>query len=351
MSAQPSPRPGTQSAIEKPSRNDGAPRRSKSWPALLHWVPGLLFLAAVVLVVVTHLGEGERFLARMRQLDPRWIAAAVVLQAGTYASVGAVWGTAMAAAGSRIPFFVLARLSLLKVAVDQFVPTAGLSGTIAVARRLEQRGVALSVVTSAIVVNTIGRYVAYAGAVTVSVAILWGRHHLNRSVLIAATALIVVAVVMPALVVAWLYYFSAHRPRWLDRMPETAKVLGEVPDVLARLVRSPRLLASCVGFNALVFAFDSATLAVMLQALGYGPAVAAPFAALVMGSLATTLGIVPGGLGTFEAACVTTLAVLGVPLETALGATLLTRGFTFWLPMLFGAFVARREPRLLSELR
>jgi len=37
------------------------------------------------------------------------------------------------------------------------------------------------------------------------------------------------------------------------------------------------------------------------------------------------------------------LATLGVPLEAALTATLILRGFTFWLPMLPGLWLARRE--------
>jgi uncharacterized membrane protein YbhN (UPF0104 family) len=49
------------------------------------------------------------------------------------------------------------------------------------------------------------------------------------------------------------------------------------------------------------------------------------------------------GLGTFEATCVAMLRTLGVPLEAALMATLLLRGFTLWLPMLPGLLLARRE--------
>jgi uncharacterized membrane protein YbhN (UPF0104 family) len=52
---------------------------------------------------------------------------------------------------------------------------------------------------------------------------------------------------------------------------------------------------------------------------------------------------VPGGVGTFEGTCVVVLRSHGVPLEAALAATLLLRGFTFWLPMAPGLWLARRE--------
>jgi len=59
--------------------------------------------------------------------------------------------------------------------------------------------------------------------------------------------------------------------------------------------------------------------------------------------MVATFGLVPLGLGTFEATCVAMLRTLGVLLEAALTATLLLRGFTLWLPMLPGLLLARRE--------
>ncbi|WP_412852621.1 lysylphosphatidylglycerol synthase domain-containing protein [Ectothiorhodospira shaposhnikovii] len=55
-----------------------------------------------------------------------------------------------------------------------------------------------------------------------------------------------------------------------------------------------------------------------------------------------TLGLVPLGLGTFEATCLVMLNLLGVPLEAALTATILLRGLTLWLPMLPGLWFVRR---------
>ncbi|MDN7151711.1 lysylphosphatidylglycerol synthase domain-containing protein [Paraburkholderia sp. WS6] len=51
----------------------------------------------------------------------------------------------------------------------------------------------------------------------------------------------------------------------------------------------------------------------------------------------------PVGLGTFEAASVAMLSLLGVSVEAARAGTLLLRGLTFWLPMLPGIWLARRE--------
>jgi uncharacterized membrane protein YbhN (UPF0104 family) len=63
----------------------------------------------------------------------------------------------------------------------------------------------------------------------------------------------------------------------------------------------------------------------------------------VLASIAATLSLLPGGVGSFEAGSVAAMRYLGVPLEAALTSTLLFRGLTLWLPMLPGIWFARHE--------
>jgi len=56
-----------------------------------------------------------------------------------------------------------------------------------------------------------------------------------------------------------------------------------------------------------------------------------------------TVSLLPGGVGPFEAGSVAALRLLGVSLEVSVAATLLVRGYTLWLPMLPGLWLARRE--------
>ena len=83
----------------------------------------------------------------------------------------------------------------------------------------------------------------------------------------------------------------------------------------------------------------------MLRALGLEVNPAPVFASFMLSTLARTLGVVPGGLGVFEAVSVATLKLVGVPVSAGLAATLLFRFFTFWLPMVPGLILARRETR------
>ncbi len=56
-----------------------------------------------------------------------------------------------------------------------------------------------------------------------------------------------------------------------------------------------------------------------------------------------TIGPIRAGLGTFEAGSVGMLHFLGVSIEETLAGTLLLRAPTFWLPMVPGIWLARRE--------
>ena len=56
------------------------------------------------------------------------------------------------------------------------------------------------------------------------------------------------------------------------------------------------------------------------------------YVSFIMASMAGDPWPIPLGLGTFEAACVGMLSLLGVAIETALAATLLQRGLTFCCP-------------------
>ncbi len=65
----------------------------------------------------------------------------------------------------------------------------------------------------------------------------------------------------------------------------------------------------------------------------------------MLATLGRPVGIVPGGLGTFEAVSVSMLHLMGTPLAPALAATLCFRGLSFWLPLAPGLLLARRESK------
>jgi Mg2+-importing ATPase len=91
-----------------------------------------------------------------------------------------------------------------------------------------------------------------------------------------------------------------------------------------------------------IILMDAATIWILILALGQRASASGVFASFMIASLFRTMGIVPGGLGTFEVTSVLTLRMVGVDLAVALSATLLFRGLSFWLPMLPGYWFSRR---------
>ena len=316
-----------------------APSRS-SWRRWLAWIPGLLLLLALI-AVVTHLGEAERLVALARRVRPVWLFAAAVLQAATYWSAAAVWQRVLRRTGVRQPLSALAPLAMARLFLDQVFPTGGFGGRLFVVRALQRRGVRVPVAMAAILIDLITLYAAFSAVVLASLVILWRLHGLNRGILIVASLFSLMATAIP-LTALWLSR-GGGAPRWSRRFPQVRELLEQIHRAPRRLVRDRTVLGQCAVLQLAVFLLDAATLWVMLRAVGWPAGLVEAFASFVIASVAATVVLTPGGLGTFEAACVAMLALFRVPVEAALAATLLLRGFTYWLPMLPGLWVSRRE--------
>jgi len=178
--------------------------------------------------------------------------------------------------------------------------------------------------------------IAYVVAAVIGLAVLWGHHAADPALIAVAAAFCLVALGIPA-VVLWVRRRGAGRlPPRLLHFPASATLLHALAEAPLEVLRSPVPLAATVLLQLAVFLLDSATLWVMFSAVGQPIPLATAVAGFMMGSVVATLAPIPLGLGSFEAAAVGTLGLLDVPLETALTAVLLLRGFTFWLPMLPG---------------
>lgn len=305
-------------------------------------VTGVLVLAGVV-ALATHLAE-ERELARLvREAQPLWLVGALACQVLTYACAAAVWQRALAFRGVAMRVRSLLPLGLAKLFTDQAVPSAGMSGTLLVVRGLIRRGISRSAAVAAVLTGLVGFYVAYLLATLAAVAVLWVRGELGLLFLVPAAVLGVLAVGVPLVMVVLRRRGARRPPRWLLRLPGARAVIGALAEAPAGTLFAPRLLAEIGLLQLAIFALDALTLDATLRAVASPVGFPVVFASFVAASVVSTLAWVPGGLGTFEGSCVAMLHFHGVPVGTALAATLLLRGLTFWLPMVPGFVVARHE--------
>src|SRR5262245_59178258 len=323
--------------------------RSRSRVGRLGWLMGVLLLAGVVLVA-SHMSE-ERELARIvREADPLWLVAAALLQLLTSVCAAGVWQRALAYLGVDAPLAPLVPLGLAKLFTDQAVPSIGMSGTLLVVRGLERRGIsrinAVAAMLSGLAAYYLGYFVAIAGAV----AILWRRGELRPVILFPAAALALFAVGVPLAMLALRHRAARSSPRWFERWPGARDVSAALRDAPPGTLFAPLLLIEAGALQLGIFVLDALTFDTALRAAATPVAMSLVFATFVVASVVSSLAWVPGGLGTFEGSRVALLHLHGVSLEGALAATLLLRGMTFWLPMIPGFALARREARSLRPV-
>ncbi len=178
-----------------------------------------------------------------------------------------------------------------------------------------------------------------------SLGILWLHNRANAALSFIVVIFVTIVVAIPSGVL-WMKQWGNRIPvSWIRRLPGAAHLLRAIAEAPADLLLDPVLLGQTVVLEFAIFALDALTLWLVFRALGDDPAIWIIFVSFVMASMFATLGPIPLGLGTFEAGCVGMLSLLGVAIETALAATVLLRGLTFWLPMVPGLWLARLELR------
>jgi Mg2+-importing ATPase len=310
-------------------------RRTVRW---FSWIFGFAMLAAVIIAAL-HFSEERELVRIAERAQPWWLGIAIILQAGTYLAQGETWRVVTRAAGIAVPSIVAFKLSLAKLFIDQAIPSGGISGTVVVATALEQRGVSRAVVMASVVVNIVSCYAAYVVTLALALLITVVGGHTNRPMIAAAIFFMVFSAVL--ITIALFLSGRKSAPKWLGRIPllrNGLSLLGEADPTLARSL--PLIFRSGL-FQLAIVLLDAATVWILIRSLGEVASPPGVFASFMVSSLLRTIGIVPGGLGVFEAASVVTLKLVGVPIPVALAATLLFRGLSFWLPMVPGLVFAR----------
>jgi uncharacterized protein (TIRG00374 family) len=137
---------------------------------------------------------------------------------------------------------------------------------------------------------------------------------------------------------------------WNTRVLGAIKNLKVIAWITQMAVAIPDQALADFGLWASVFLalagiwmLDAATLWVLLLALGVHAPISTIFACSIISSVAANIILIPGGLGIFEGSSIALLSLFGIPLEQAIAASVLVRGFTYWLPMIPGFLITRRE--------
>lgn len=313
------------------------------------WLLGAASLAGVVAMAL-HYSEAQGFARLLAQVEPGWLALAMLLQLLTYLLQGQIYRQVTHAGHIRLPLLTACKLGLLKLFFDQALPTNGLSGTLAVTAAFERLSIPRPMVIACLVISLLSYLLAYVLALGCALGIVVLEGHAT-GLLVAACILFTLGSLALALGIALLA--GRRRPLtlwgfagqgWIKRSLATLNQADRT------LTRSPRLLAEATGLDLGIILLDATTLWVLVLSMGEPAPWSGVFAGFMMASLLRSIGVTPGGLGVFEGAAVTALHWAGISLPVALSATLLFRGLSFWAPMLPGVWVSRsvlKQPKAI----
>jgi Mg2+-importing ATPase len=312
------------------------PKRSRRWL----WLLGLALVGAVIAVSL-ELSRPRELLDLLAQAEPLWLLLALLLQGLTYFAEGENWRVVVRAAGVPISPLLTFRLALAKLFVDQAIPSAGLSGTVVIARALSQRHVPTPVVTSAVVIDLTSYYFAYIAALGVALVIALASGRASPLVLTLGALVIVAGTLIVAAVLA----VAARSVPRLERLTRRVPLLRDALRLLAkadpRLTHRVRLHLFATLWQLVTILCDALSMWLLLRALGVHASLPLVFASFMGASVLRTVSVLPAGLGPFEAASVATLTLADVPVTAALSATLLFRVLTLLLPLIPGMLLAR----------
>ena len=325
--------------VKSEGKTDGKKKAIARW---MSWLFGMAILVAVILFA-THLSEEQAFAQLLAHTKPVWLLFGLLLQLGTYMADARIWQLIIARAGIPRPLWSYMGLGLAKLFMDQVVPSGGMSGTLLVVRALDRRGIPRGTSMAAVVVDVVSYYATYVAALALAIGVIWIRGELTLYIILPAAVFSCVAASIP--VVLGLVSRGRKPPPWIQRLPIVGSGLKALAEATPAIAHDSSLIARCMLLQGAIFLLDTATLWSMLCALGLSVHPAQVFASFMLSTLARTLGPVPGGLGIFDAVSVATLKLMGVSVAAGLAATLLFRGFSYWLPMVPGILLARRETR------
>ena len=305
------------------------------------WFIGIASITGII-AIATHFSEVLAFLQLVRKVNSWWLVAALIAQAGTYFTQAEIWRAVARMAGARLPVSLLYKLALSKLFVDQALPSAGVSGTVVVAKSLSGSGLSNGAIVAAVVINTTSFFSAYVAALALALVIVVASGHASPLIVSVSLAFMVLGTGLTAGMLALTPERLARIPKRIQRWKFVRKALDDARNADSRLVRDPRLqgIASC--YQLLTFLLDAATLWMLMRSLGGQPSLNGAFASFMIANLFRTISFIPGGLGTFEAAVVYMLKRSGTTYSTGLTAALIFRGITFFLPMLPGMWFSQR---------
>ncbi len=291
----------------------------------------------VLLVLFTGLfifrqqGEIVQFGQTVSGADPRWIAVVALIQCGILGLFAQTYCVLLRRLGHGLGRLRLAEIHLRRHVVGTVTPVGGPASIYAFVRSLGAHGISSSDALLTAALRSMAGYASFV-VLFVPIVLLSGP---AWPLVLGVSIVAILFFVMVGMVVLLLQ--SNELPQWFQqRSPE--RVTSFVEQVrehgigLKDLSR-PVLLSLAANIAGV------ATMYVALLAVGYQASPVTVLFAYATGMLMLTIAPVFQGIGIVEVTMAASLQHMGVPVTSAIAATLLFRFFDVWFPLGLGLAV------------
>lgn len=266
----------------------------------------------------------------LAQADPLWLLAGIALVATRYVASAL---SLAAAAGNGLPFLPTTMVQLATSFVGRLTPE-GIGWLVLNQRYLEKAGLSRASAGAALALRVAAGGVTRLAIVGI-VAVLVGRQAFRALDLSIPWLAIVLGIAALALVLGATGYTLR------SRTPRVVASLRSAASMVADALGTPGRAAVLFGGSAATTLLYVLTLAVSLAAVDAGVPFLQLFAMYLAMTAVAAASPTPGNLGALELALTGGLTTLSIPMGTAVGAVLIFRLLTFWLPLVPG-FLAFR---------
>jgi len=285
-------------------------------------------------------------------MDPVWLFLAVLAQLFTYLIYASIIKLLVKDKPGSTNFFLLFKLSIVIMFVNQVLPTGGISGDGYIFNQLVKRKVSRYNAFTAMVLESISYYAAI--LILLLIFYTWYLNEAKHDTILITYTVILGFVYYVLLFVLVLIIsngrnisFAMHRLEkfsFIKRLIEKASLLSlqnENEGTFKMIGRKKRAILQTIILQLFVIMSDIVTVWALIK--GFHVDMSFPLVAfgLLLSLVIGALPISPGSLIVYESAMTYFFTKLGAPVHAALIITLLYRFLTFWLPIPIGLLVYR----------
>ncbi len=322
------------------------------------------FVIAIALLlgvsyIIWRLAEVQAIVGTLRQGDWRFLVLAFLLVGIWTVNIAASFRAIYRSIGLKVEVNNLIPVVIAAQFINVVAPAAGMSGVVVFLAEARRRNYSPGKATIGAALYVLFDYAAFFCVLAVGLFVLFRRNNLNAGELIATGMLIAVAIFVATMIylglksaeqlgmaLSWLAHL-VNRVLWpfihRDYLSEerAREFAREAADGLRELKWDPKKLV-LPGILALTkFGLLIGILLVSFMAFKVNVSPGTLIAGFSIAYLFLIISPTPSGLGIVEGALTLSLNSMYIPLGAAAVVTMAYRGFTFWLPLLFGMVAFR----------